>query len=101
MANSTRTTISARPRGERKGTGAVPSDVTPDDARPKGTTAGATSPVGKLLLTPQEAAHALGINRSTLYTLLRSEEIASITIGRARRIPDEALEEWIAQHLAA
>jgi excisionase family DNA binding protein len=49
----------------------------------------------KLLLTPQEAADALAINRSTLYTLLMREEIRSILIGRARRIPVYVLEEWI------
>ena len=49
----------------------------------------------KLLLTPQEAAKALSINRSTLYALLMREEIPSILIGRARRIPVYVLEEWI------
>jgi excisionase family DNA binding protein len=55
----------------------------------------------KLLLTPQEAATALSINRSTLYELLMRGESPSITIGRARRIPVQALTEWIAQQLAA
>ena len=55
----------------------------------------------KLLLTPQEAADALSINRSTLYALLMHEEIPSILIGRARRIPVQVLEEWIAGKLAA
>ena len=51
--------------------------------------------VPKLLLTPAEAAQALSIDRSTLYAYLMSGEIASITIGRARRIPVSALEQWI------
>jgi len=55
----------------------------------------------KLLLTPQEAAKALSINRSTLYALLMREEIPSILIGRARRIPVQVLEDWIARKLAA
>jgi excisionase family DNA binding protein len=55
----------------------------------------------KLLLTPQEAADALSINRSTLYALLMRREIPSILIGRARRIPVQILEEWIAGKLAA
>ena len=55
----------------------------------------------KLLLTPQEAANALSINRSTLYLMLMRGEIPSITIGRARRIPVQALTAWIAQQLAA
>jgi excisionase family DNA binding protein len=55
----------------------------------------------KLLLTPQEAAAALSINRSTLYVLLMREEIPSILIGSARWIPVHGLEEWIAGKLAA
>ncbi len=53
----------------------------------------------KLLLTPQEAADALGIHRATLYELLMSGEIASISIGRARRIAVATLEAWIAGKL--
>jgi excisionase family DNA binding protein len=55
----------------------------------------------KLLLTPREAARALSIDRSTLYVLLMRGDIPSITIGRARRIPVKALEEWIADQIAA
>jgi excisionase family DNA binding protein len=55
----------------------------------------------KLLLTPQEAAEALSINRSTLYILLMRGEIPSIMIGRARRIPVSALQEWIARQIAS
>jgi excisionase family DNA binding protein len=55
----------------------------------------------KLLLTPQEAAKALSINRTTLYALLMRGEIPSILIGRARRIPLHVLEDWIAGKLAA
>jgi len=54
-----------------------------------------------LLLTPQEAADALAIDRSTLYELLMSGTIPSIKIGRARRIPVRALEQWIDEQLAA
>ena len=55
----------------------------------------------KLLLTPQQTADALAINRSTLYTMLMREEIPSILIRRARPIPAHGLEEWIARKLAA
>jgi excisionase family DNA binding protein len=37
----------------------------------------------------------LHINRSTLYPLLMTGAIPSILIGRARRIPKAALEDWI------
>jgi excisionase family DNA binding protein len=40
----------------------------------------------RLLLTPTEAAHALGIGRSKLYELLRDGVVPSVTIGACRRI---------------
>jgi excisionase family DNA binding protein len=39
-----------------------------------------------LLLTPTEAAEALGIGRSKLYELLRDGVVPSVTIGACRRI---------------
>jgi excisionase family DNA binding protein len=48
----------------------------------------------KLMLTPEEAAEALGVGRSTLYDLLRLQEIPSVKIGRSRRIPVSALREF-------
>ena len=41
----------------------------------------------KLLLTPEEAAAALGICRSKLYELLQAGVIESVHIGASRRIP--------------
>jgi excisionase family DNA binding protein len=51
----------------------------------------------KLLLTPAEAAAALGIGRSTLYGLLRSGMVASVRIGACRRIPAAVLSELVAR----
>ena len=48
-----------------------------------------------LLLTPEEAARRLSLARSTLYQLLLVGEVASIKIGRSRRIPVEALSDFI------
>lgn len=53
----------------------------------------------KLMLTPEEAAEALGVGRSTLYDLLRLQEIRSVKIGRSRRIPVSALRDF-AERLA-
>ena len=50
-----------------------------------------------LLLTPKAAAQRLSLAESTLYQLLTSGELESITIGRARRIPMEALTDYIAR----
>ena len=59
----------------------------------------------RLLLSPEEAAESLGVCRSRLYDLIRKREIASVRIGRSRRIPAAALraylerlaeDEWVA-----
>ncbi len=49
----------------------------------------------RLLLRPHEAAELLGLGRSTVYELLASGAIPSITIGRSRRVPLEALRAWV------
>ncbi len=51
--------------------------------------------VDKLLLTPVEAADALGIGRSKVYELLRSGELASVRIGACRRIPADRLTAFL------
>jgi len=53
--------------------------------------------VNKLLLTPAEAAEQLGLGRSTVYELLATGELESICIGRARRIPRDALDGYVAR----
>lgn len=49
----------------------------------------------RLLLKSDEAADVLGIGRSTLYELLAAGEIESVQIGRSRRIPFAALQEYV------
>ena len=49
-----------------------------------------------LLLTPTEAARALGIGRSKLYQLLQAGALESVHIGACRRIPAEALKSLVA-----
>lgn len=51
----------------------------------------------QLLLTPERAAERLDIGRTTLYELLAAGEIASVKIGRARRIPAAALAEYVSR----
>ncbi|WST27509.1 helix-turn-helix domain-containing protein (plasmid) [Streptomyces xanthophaeus] len=41
----------------------------------------------------------LKIGRSALYDLIRTRSLASLTIGRARRIPAHALDDYILRHL--
>ena len=49
----------------------------------------------KVLLTPKEAAAALGIGRSKLYQLLASGRLTSVQIGTCRRVPVAAVEEFV------
>ena len=49
----------------------------------------------KMLLTVGEAAVRLGVGRSFLYRLVMTGEVPSLKLGRARRIPVTALEEFI------
>jgi excisionase family DNA binding protein len=51
--------------------------------------------VPKLLLTVPEAAKALAISRSKLYELLASGAIRSIRIDGSRRIPLNALNDYV------
>ncbi len=45
----------------------------------------------RLLLTPTEAAAALGIGRSKLYELMRIGVVTSVRIGGCRRVPAASL----------
>jgi excisionase family DNA binding protein len=51
--------------------------------------------VDKLLYTPVEAAHALGISRSTVYVLMASGDLPSVRIGSSRRISADALRRYV------
>jgi len=54
----------------------------------------------RLLLTPEEAALALGISRAKLYPMLMCGSIPSIRIGGSRRVSISALERFIEQQVA-
>lgn len=51
----------------------------------------------RVLLTVEEAAEQLGIGRTTAYALVRSGELDSVRIGRLRRIPKEAIDNYAAR----
>lgn len=55
-------------------------------------------PTLELLTVPQVMAR-LQLGRSAVYDLLRSGQLASITLGRARRIPTHALTDFIRTRL--
>ncbi len=49
----------------------------------------------RLLLRLPEAAVALGLGRSTVYTLIARGELPVVKMGSAVRIPADALEDWV------
>lgn len=52
-------------------------------------------------LTVAEAARRLGIGRTKLYEYVSSGEIASVKIGTLRRIPAEAVNDFLTRRLTA
>jgi excisionase family DNA binding protein len=49
----------------------------------------------KLLLSPEEAAEALGVGRSRVYDLMRTRQLLSVRIGKSRRIPVAAVHAYV------
>jgi excisionase family DNA binding protein len=58
-----------------------------------------TKPRVPLLLTVEEAAEALTISRWKVFDLIRSRELRSVKIGGLRRVPQAAIDEYIARLL--
>jgi excisionase family DNA binding protein len=54
----------------------------------------------RVLLTVEEAAERLGIGRSMAFRLIRDGEIGSVQIGRLRRIPASAVNEYAVRLVA-
>lgn len=48
------------------------------------------------LLTIEEAAQRLRIGRTTMYSLVSSGAVESVTIGRVRRVQTECLDDFVA-----
>ena len=55
----------------------------------------ATALSPRLLLTVREAAHALGVGRSTAYELISAGELEVVHIGRACRVPVAVVEAYV------
>lgn len=51
------------------------------------------------LLTVPEVMARLKLGRTTVYDLIRSRRLASIRIGRARRVPAQSVRDFIAVEL--
>jgi excisionase family DNA binding protein len=51
---------------------------------------------GWVLLRPEEVAQALSVSRSTVFLLMRSGELRSVKFGKSRRVPVDAVTEYVA-----
>jgi excisionase family DNA binding protein len=49
----------------------------------------------KLLLSPEEAAHVLGVGRSRVYDLMHTRQLLSVRIGKSRRVPVAAVHGYV------
>ncbi len=61
--------------------------------RKRNTWVAGVSPDMKLCLSVDEAAAVMSLGRSLVYDLVMGQEIASIKVGRMRRIPVAALQD--------
>ena len=48
-----------------------------------------------MLFTVEQVAQILGIGRSTVFQLIKNEQIESIRLGRSRRIPVDAMQNYV------
>jgi excisionase family DNA binding protein len=55
----------------------------------------------KLLVSIAEAAAMASIGRSTAYALIARGEWPTVSIGSTRKVPVEALREWVRQRTQA
>ena len=57
--------------------------------------------IAPLLITVETAAEMLGIGRTRMFALLRNGDIHSVLIGRSRRVPVAALQQYVAALMVA
>ena len=50
-----------------------------------------------VLITVEEMAAMLSIGRTVAWELIRKQKIKSVKIGRTRRVPITAIQEYVAQ----
>jgi excisionase family DNA binding protein len=60
----------------------------------------AQASVTPLAVSPREASRLLSIGISHLYALMRAGELDNFHCGRARRIPIQSIQEYVARRLA-
>lgn len=56
---------------------------------------------GRAAYRVEEVAEQLGVGRSAVYNLIASGELASFRVGRSRRVPAGAVNDFIRRQLAS
>ena len=69
--------------------------VEPASPRPPNPLPVPAAGAGPLLLTVEQAGQVLAIGRTAVYALVGSGVLASVRIGRSRRIPLAALQDYV------
>jgi excisionase family DNA binding protein len=59
-----------------------------------------STPDNRVVLTIEQAAERLGIGRTTMYALIKTGQIRTVTIGRLRRVPAFCLDEYVQKLLS-
>jgi len=54
---------------------------------------------GPLLVRVDEAARLLGVGRTKVYELIAEGSLPTVCLGKARRVPTDALKAWIAARI--
>lgn len=54
----------------------------------------------RIVLTVEDAARRLGVGRTTMYALIKTNQIRTVTIGRLRRVPVSCLDEYVQRLLS-
>jgi excisionase family DNA binding protein len=58
-----------------------------------------TTTESRRLYRVDEAAALLSVCRTRIYELMRSGQLRSVVVGRSRRVPSKALDEYVEQLL--
>ena len=53
----------------------------------------------RVLYRVEEAAELLSLSRDRVYQLIRSKQLRSVQVGKCRRVPARALDEYVSRLL--
>jgi excisionase family DNA binding protein len=51
--------------------------------------------LARTLFTVEQAAEQLSIGRTTMFALIKSGQVATVKVGRLRRVPATALDDYV------